>query len=393
MKKTLTAALTLGAGLLAGCSMTGPGNLRVHEVLLYGGTQERIVWVYGDLRGTAQSSVKLGSATVELRAQVPDPLAVAGTLSVNGRATYRVPTAAVTPKLAVTRDTRGLFDVTLNEAAGTVFYTDGRAWSRLSAASGAGLRGTAVAGLRGAGNLTETEADALSAAFLNQGPLAVAVLNEATVPDPALTVEPRPGEYRRTALYVLSGVRTVVPAGSVTGTVTITPTPGTTAPGTGTPGTTQPGTTLPGSGQPVASQGVRVSFTELASGTNAAVTTSSVQVAATQGAVSALYGLAYGRQTGTPAVPSVTAGSTVVGVFLGQRPTGGYSVRVTGASAQNGVLTLTAEVRSPGAGSITTQAITSPWTLVRVPGAYREVRVVDAQGNPLPTGAGGGQTR
>ncbi|WP_102126593.1 protease complex subunit PrcB family protein [Deinococcus planocerae] len=381
MKTSLTAALLLGAGLLAGCSMTGPGNLRVHEVLLYGGTQERIAWVYGDLRGSAQSSVKLGNTAAELRAQVPDPLAVAGTLSVNGRATYRLPTAAVTPKLAVTRDTQGLFNVTLNEASGTVYFTDGRGWSRLSAPAGPGLRGTAVAGLRGAGNLTDAEADALSAALVSQGPLAVAVLNEAGVPDAPLTVEPTPAEYRRTALYVLPNVRTVALPGTATGTVTITP--GTPTPGAGQPGGTQT------QGQ---AQGTRVTFTELASGTNAAATTPAVQVATTQSALSALYNLAYGRQTGVPAAPSLGAGGTAVGVFLGQRPTGGYGVRVVGASSQNGVLTLTAEVRSPGEGSITTQALTSPWTIVRVPGTYREVRVVDAQGRPLP-GAGGGQIR
>ena len=40
----------------------------------------------------------------------------------------------------------------------------------------------------------------------------------------------------------------------------------------------------------------------------------------------------------------------VVAVFLGQRPTGGYGVRVSGASVQNGVLTLTVNVTAPGEG-------------------------------------------
>lgn len=201
------------------------------------------------------------------------------------------------------------------------------------------------------------------------------VLNEAGVPDAPLAVEPAPTEYRRTALYVLPNVRTVVAQGSATGSVTITP-------GAGQPGSVQ-------------AQGARVTFTELASGTNAAVTDPTVRVATSQGELSALYGLAYGRQTGVPAAPSLGAGGTAVGIFLGQRPTGGYGVRVLGASTQGGVLTLTAEVRSPGPGSITTQALTSPWTIVRVSGTYREVRVVNAQGQSLPGGAGGGtgQTR
>lgn len=363
MNKTLTAALVLGAGLLAGCSVTGPGNLRVHEVLLYGATQERIVWVYGSLSGGAQSSVRLGGQAVELRAQVPDPLALAGTLSVDGKATYRLPTAAVSPKLSVTRDTRGRFDISFNEAGGTVYYTDGRTWTRLNAGAGRGVSGTPVSGLRGAGHLTDAEVAVLSAALLGQGPLAVAVLNEATVPDAPLTVEPAPGEYRRTALYLLPGVRTVAASESV-------PVPTPTPP-----------------------PGGRVNFTVLASGTNASVTASAVQVATTQAAVNALYSRAYGRQTGIPDAPSLTGNDTVVGVFLGQRPTGGYGVRVTGASSQGGVLTLTVAVTAPGPGSLTTQALTSPWTIVRVPGSYREVRVLDAGGRPFEQGSGGGVTR
>ncbi len=363
MTKKLTAASLLGAGLLAGCSMTGPGNLRVHEVLLYGATQERIVWVYGTLSGGAQPGVKLGGQAVELRAQVQDPLALAGTLSVNGKATYRLPTTAVSAKLALTRDTRGLFNVSFNEAGGTVYYTDGRTWTRLNATAGRGLRGTPVGGLRGAGNLTDAEASAVSGALLGQGPLAVAVLNEAALPDAPLAVEPTAGEYRRTALYLLPGVRTVTAS---EGPSTPTPTP------------------LPGG---------RVNFTVLASGTNANVTSSAVQVATAQADVGALYNLAYGRQTAIPSVPSLSGNDTVIGVFLGQRPTGGYSLRVTGASAQSGVLTLTVAVSAPGPGSITTQAITSPWTIVRVPGSFREVRVVDPQGQPFQTGAGGGLTR
>ena len=65
MKRRVSFAAVLAAGLLAGCAMTGPGSLRVHEALLYGGTQERVVWVYGTLGGGASSSVRLGSQSVE----------------------------------------------------------------------------------------------------------------------------------------------------------------------------------------------------------------------------------------------------------------------------------------------------------------------------------------
>ena len=351
MNKTLPAALLLGAGLLSGCTMTGSGTLRVHEALLYGGSQERIVWVYGNAGSGSASSVKLGGAALDLRAQVQDRLAVAGTLSVNGKATYRLPTSALPPKLSLTRDTAGLFDVNFSSGVQAIYYTDGRTWTRLNATSGRGVRGAAVTGLRDAGRLTVDEAEALGNALLGQGPLAVAVLNEAEVPDAPLTVEPAAGEYRRTALYVLPGVPTVPATGNLP---TPAPTPG-----------------------------GRVSFTEVASGTNANVTAAAVQVATTSAAARALLGLAYGRQTGTPTVPTLSGNETLVGVFLGQRSTGGYSVRVTDVRAEGSTLVVTARLQAPGAGSITTQALTSPWTLIRVPGVYRDVREVDTAGRPL----------
>lgn len=135
MKKTMMGAALLGAGLLASCTVSGPGSLRVHEVSLYGGTQERIVWVYGALEG-GRGSVKVNGKALELRPQISDPLALPGTLSVNGAATYRLPTSTVTPKLAVMRDTLGRFSVPVNEARGTVYFTDGRTWARLNGASG-----------------------------------------------------------------------------------------------------------------------------------------------------------------------------------------------------------------------------------------------------------------
>ncbi|UBV43662.1 protease complex subunit PrcB family protein [Deinococcus taeanensis] len=355
MKRTLMAAALLGVGLLSACSMTGPGNLRVHEVLLYGGAQERVVWVYGTLQGS-QSSVKLGGTTADVRAQVNDALAVPGSLSVNGKATYRQATAALPPRLTLTRSGASLFTVSPQPGANiqAVYYTDGQSWVKLSGTSGA-VSATRVDGLRGAGQLTDDEARALGDVLRPQGPLAVAVLSDTGLPDAPLAVEPTPTEYRRTALYIQSSVPTAA------------------APAT----------------PAVPSTGASVTFTELASGTNASAAAFGVQVATTNAAAAALYAQAYGRQTGAPTPPSVT-GRTLIGVFLGQRSTGGYSVRVVGATVTGDAVTLRVRVTAPGAGSLTTQAITSPWTIVSVPGAYRTVTVVDEAGQPL---SGGGTTR
>ncbi|WP_254605487.1 hypothetical protein [Deinococcus sp. JMULE3] len=205
MKRTLLAAALLGAGLLSACSMTGPGNLKVHEAVLYGGAQERVVWVYGTLQGSG-SSVKLGSQTADLRAQVQDPIATPGSLSVNGKATYREATTPIAAQVTVTRQ-GSAFNVTPASGAqiSAVYYTDGQSWTRLNGTSGT-VGGTRVDGLQGAGQLTDDEARVLSDTLRPQGPLAVAVL--ANQPAPALAVEPAPTEHLRSDLYILSSVPT-----------------------------------------------------------------------------------------------------------------------------------------------------------------------------------------
>lgn len=363
MKKTSLLVLALGAGLLSGCAATAPGQLRVHEALLYGGSQERLTWVYGGLSG-GSSSVKLGGAAADLRAQVTDPLATPGSLSVNGRATFRTATSPLSPRLSVTRLSGNSFSVTPNDASLlAVYFTDGLTWQKLSGTSGT-VPAASVRGLDGAGSLTAEEAAALSGVLLNQGPLAVAVLDPALVPDAPLAVEPAPTEHLRTALYILPGVQTASLPG---------PTP-----------------TLPRPGGSVSTPiaGTPAAFTEVASGNNATATGFAVQVARTPSAANALYASAYGRQTGAPTPPGL-GGRTLVGVFLGQRSTGGYSIRIRDARLSGGTLTLVAEVGAPGAGSLTTQALTSPWTVVSVSGEFTEVRVVDASGRPVATPDGG----
>ncbi|GGS32314.1 hypothetical protein GCM10008961_25090 [Deinococcus knuensis] len=363
----LLGAALLGVSLLSACTMSAPGNLRVHEALLYGGAQERIVWVYGTLgQGSTQSSVKLGANTAELRAQVTDDLALTGTLSVNGKATYRSATSVTTQKLSVTRRTDGTFNVTPLSGArlSAVYFTDGQTWTKLNGTSGT-VTGTRSEGLGGAGQLSRDEGAALGRALLGQGPLAVGVLDSTDIPDAPLSVEPAPTEYQRTALYVLPNVTTQTP---------VTPT----RPGLPTTPGTPPTATLPGDA---------VTFTELASGTQASETASATRVARTSSEARTLYAAAYARQTGAPTPPTLN-GSTLIGVFLGQRATGGYGVKVTGASVSGGVLTLVVQVRAPAPNSFTTQAITSPWTIVQVPGTFTQVRVVDSAGQPLQGSVG-----
>lgn len=56
-----------------------------------------------------------------------------------------------------------------------------------------------------------------------------------------------------------------------------------------------------------------------------------------------------------------------VAVFLGERRTGGYTVRIVGATPQDGQLVVTYQESVPPAGTMVTQALTYPWTLAVLP--------------------------
>ena len=57
----------------------------------------------------------------------------------------------------------------------------------------------------------------------------------------------------------------------------------------------------------------------------------------------------------------------VVVVYQGQKPTGGYSVEITGIKRTGAVLAVTVGERRPASGSFTTQVITSPFVAVSMP--------------------------
>jgi hypothetical protein len=74
--------------------------------------------------------------------------------------------------------------------------------------------------------------------------------------------------------------------------------------------------------------------------------------------------------------------STVVAIHAGQRPTGGYSVEVTGVERAGDDCTVRYRVRGPGPDDIVTQALTYPSVAIRIAASCREVTVDP----PLPKG-------
>ena len=340
--------------------MQSPSNLAVHEALFYGGNQQRVVWVYGTLGGGSESSVKLGDKPVTLRPQLSgDVLGLPGTLSVDGKATSAGTTTATGNRINVTRS-GGNYSIQALGNVEAVYATDGAAWFRLSGPVTAGqtVLASAVQNtfLRGAGDLTDPEADALGTELKGQGALAVAVLPDDSLPDQALRVEPalEAGKHPLTGLYVQSGIAQVAaPTQSVM---------------------TPPVVTTP----PVTTSPVGSASRQLAGGSNAAASNFQVIVARDAASLGTVWNTAYGRQTNIPTLPTLLSGRSVVGVFLGQRPTGGYSVSLASARIVGGVLELRVNVAAPGPGSITTQSLTSPWFAAEVTGTFASVVVKDA---------------
>ncbi|NJK45317.1 MAG: protease complex subunit PrcB family protein, partial [Pleurocapsa sp. SU_196_0] len=93
----------------------------------------------------------------------------------------------------------------------------------------------------------------------------------------------------------------------------------------------------------------------------------SVRLDATREEFDVTWQLANGVQVPARSAPFVDfARSRIVTVFLGQKPTGGYGMRVLNSSVEAGTLRLQIETTEPAPGAILTQALTSPYVMLEV---------------------------
>jgi hypothetical protein len=85
-------------------------------------------------------------------------------------------------------------------------------------------------------------------------------------------------------------------------------------------------------------------------------------------------------RTPAPELPAVDfAREMLIAVATGTRPSGGFSIRVTGVTALGDVLEIAVLERCPASGAIVTQALTQPVEVVRVaklaqPPSFRDTR-------------------
>ena len=67
--------------------------------------------------------------------------------------------------------------------------------------------------------------------------------------------------------------------------------------------------------------------------------------------------------------------ATVVSLFAGQKPTGGYSITVTRVDQQDGACTVRYRIQGPPPDAIVTQMLTYPAVTIRIAAACKDVKV------------------
>lgn len=113
----------------------------------------------------------------------------------------------------------------------------------------------------------------------------------------------------------------------------------------------------------------------LATGALSAVTRPGERVVRTEQDWQKLWDEHAARVEPKPALPAVDFNKEmVVAVFMGRRPTGGYSVSVTGVRRGEKDVVVSVRRNSPPPGAITPQIVTSPYVFVAISKSDRPVK-------------------
>jgi hypothetical protein len=319
--------------VLAGCR-TDPAP-DVHELTLFGEFEQRVAWFYGEPRvfPLAGSELRLD---VPLLGEATAEWFVASALSVDGGpALIDRPSTSFEPPVEVRRIplTTDL-QMTTVRFTQAVLYFDGKAWFTLGTFDPAGLslRVTPrprLAGLRGASELTNAEADALQRLLEAKGtPLVVSFLAAGDVPRRAIDGV---AEARASAVHISTTIETDVAA--------FRPAPR------------------------------DLVFEIVARGQQAVgFERADYQLLRTPAELAAAWTAAHASSLTQPPQPSVDfARETMLAVFMGTRSSGGYGLDVAGVTFEGGDLFVDLVEIRPEPGSMVTQALTSPWMVVRIP--------------------------
>lgn len=333
---------------LAGCiPEPGQASYRATEIqVLFAENSERWTYFYGE-----PQVIRLGERSLALtKGPTASPLAVPEALLVGGEALYREISPAL-PRIAqTTRTFPGLqFVVRTSRNVQSAWLFDG-GWSRLGNvfASNAAQVVENSPGSPRLASLSEAENAAVLREILGRRGGRPVVLYELEPPLVPNRYEPSPSQSRVAALAVQYGLETEVAL-------------------------TQPN---PQPQNPrVMQQGSQSAYTNEGA---------SAFIASNQGQLQSIWRLATGNQLPQPATPSVDFNlNRVVAFFWGQKPTGGYGIQLLNTQLSASTLRVTLRLVSPAPGAILTQALTSPFVMLEVPGRFTRVEFVDGSGRVL----------
>jgi hypothetical protein len=325
--------LLLIGGVLSACRVDPAPQM--HELTIAGAIEQRITWFYGEPRSFTLAGVARELASPPAP-RPPHPWFAIGALWVDGEAAVVEALESGIDAPAILRRIPATSDLQLSTQRETraLLYYDGNFWFTIGEFDPAGLSVRVVprqrfGGLRNLGELTSSEAEALRQVLERLGgPLVVAFLTDAEVPR---RVVDGVAEARATAIHVTQGVEID-----------------------------------PNAFRPAPRD---VPFEIVAQGQQAlGIDRPEYRLIRSQDALRDAWNAAHGAALAPPPTPSVDfARETILGIFLGTRPTGGYAVAVRGVAVEGTDLFVDLDVRSPAPGAMVTQALTSPWAIVRVP--------------------------
>ena len=331
---------------LAGCvPQPGEPAYQLSEIqVLFAENTERWTYFYGE-----PQMVRLGAQSLSLtKGSSASPLAVPNTLLVNGEALYREIGPAQPRVAQTTRTFPGLqFVVRTSHNVQSAWLFDG-GWSRLGTVFTSNTV-QVVENSPGAPRLPllESETEAVLREVLGRRGGRPVVVYEMEPPPEPNRYEPAPNQRRVVALAVQYGLETEL--------TLMPPTPNPTP--------------------RILQQGGQSAYTAQSPAAYLAINSNQLLT---------IWRLATGNQIPQPATPGVDFNqSRVVAFFWGQKPTGGYSVQYVSSQLSGTTLRVTLRLLSPAPGAILTQALTSPFVMLEVPGRFTRVEFVDPSGRVL----------
>lgn len=314
--------------------------------LLFAESSQRWTFFYGE-----PQVIQLGEQSLALtRGPTTGPLAVPEALLVGGEALYREISPALPRVAQTTRTFPGLqFVVRTSHQVHTAWLFDG-GWSQLGCvfASNSVQMVDNRPGSPRLAALSEAESEAVLREILSRRGGRPVVVYELEPPLAPNRYQPGPSQSRVVALAVQYGLEREVAL---------------------TPVNPQP------LNPRILRQASHSAYTN--QNPEAFLLSSQVQL-------ESVWRLAVGHMLPAPTIPVVDFDqSRVVAFFWGQKPTGGFGIQLLNTWLVGSTLRVELRLSSPAPGAIVTQALTSPFLMLEVPGRFARVEFVNSSGRVL----------